>query len=391
MLTLNQLSQLVQEHLAATTNNSLLPTKWTIAESPLSGRGIMATENILPGEILYVDHPLIYGPRAGTVIEQGCTVCCKIDSTKLFKCHKCALLLCSEECQNSNLHINDCSILTRWQNKIPIEEIEDKHVSRTLTPIRALLLNEKQRQFLSSLQAHILPQHGHEVRDLKEYFDIPIADENFMNLVCCVLDANAFQITNAYGSQKMSMRGLFPVASLMNHNCISNTTHSFDKDYRMTVKAVKHISAGTEIFSCYTGVLWGTPARRRHLYKTKHFMCKCDRCSDPTERGTLLAALKCFSFDCPGSLLPIEPLNSSTAWRCLECSMNVPAKNIAAVQGALGSLMGTLDFGNAKQLENFLVNRVTKYIPRTNQIVVDLQCRLIWILGDTEGLRWPGK
>lgn len=393
MLSLEQLSQMVKVHLGlySYTDGVQHFCKWTVNESPLGGRGLFATQDIASGEVLFVDRPLMRGPRAGSAVARGCTVCCRLESDTFLKCSKCALLLCSEECQETTVHYEDCSIICRWNNKVPIDEIDDAVMSRALTPIRALLLNDDQKQLMASLQAHTLPRHGAEVRELKQYFDIPEDEEDLMTLACCALDTNAFQIAIPYGKKEMSLRGLYPVAGLMNHTCVPNTRHSYNDDYQMAVKAVKSIRAGCEILTSYTGTLWGTPARRTHLYKTKHFLCKCDRCADPTERGTLLAALKCFSPECPGSLLPIDPLNSSSSWRCLECGLRVPIKNICMLQSALGSLMGTLDFENVDQLENFLVYRVTKFIPKSNQIVVDLQCRLIWELGDNEGLRWHGK
>ncbi|XP_047544810.1 SET domain-containing protein SmydA-8-like isoform X1 [Vanessa atalanta] len=390
MIPIEQLALIVDQHLGLITCNDDLQhkTKWKIFESPVGGRGLVATEDIKTGEVLFVDHPIIYGPRSGTNIQRGCTVCKKIDSNTFHKCSKCALLLCSEQCQNSGVHLSDCSVISCWSNKVPIEDVDDTLLSRALTSIRALLLDEDQKNLLTSLQAHFHPQHGSEIRNLKDYFDILPQEEEFLFLVTCILDANAFQMATPYGQKEMNLRGLYPVSSLMNHNCVSNTSYTFNADSQMTVKAVKPIRAGTEIFTCYSGMLWGTPARRLHLYKTKHFFCNCERCADPTERGTLLAALKCFSTECSGSLLPIEPLKFNTAWRCLDCGLRVPHGNITTIQGALGSLMGSLDFENIYELEKFFLNRITRYIPKSNQIVVDLQCRLIWEYGEIEGLRW---
>lgn len=388
MSPIEQLSQTVQRHLGLVNDDA---SKWIVAQSPLGGRGLFATKDISSGEVLFVDHPLIYGPRSGAMVHRGCTVCYRLNVEQFIKCHKCALLLCSEVCLNNRAHYNDCRIISGWRNRVPIEDVDDTLLSRALTAIRALLLSEDQKQFMTSLQAHMLPQHGTEIKDLQQYFEIPTQDEQLMILASCILDANAFQIATTYSKKEMGKRGLYPVSSLMNHNCVPNTRYNYNSDLQMIVKTVKPIPTGSEIFTCYTGLLWGTPSRRIHLHKTKHFLCKCERCADPTERGTLLAALKCFAADCPGSLLPIEPLKSSSAWRCLECSLRVPCDNICTLQSALGSLMGSLDFENVCELENFFLTRVTKFIPRTNQIVVDLQCRLIWELGEVEGLRWHGK
>lgn len=386
----DQLNQLVQEHLKY--SGGSISTKWKIDKSTFGGRGLFATDDISAGETLFVDAPLIRGPRARSNQQKGCTVCNKLNNNeKIFKCYKCALLLCSKTCQNTELHMNDCETISSWANKIPIGEMDDTRLSRALTPIRVLKLNEKQKRFIATLKSHTLPQHGHEIRALKDYFVIPEKDEALMMLTCYVMDTNAFQIASPYNKEEISMRGLYPVACLMNHNCTPNTRQDFLCDFRMSVKASKFIEKGSEIFTCYSGLLWGTPARRHHLYKTKHFWCNCERCADPTERGTRLSALKCFTLDCPGSLLPLEPLRSATSWRCSECDITVPSKNIAAIQGALGSLLGNLKFTNVQQLEDFLKNRICKFIPHTNQIVVDLQCRLIWLLGEEEGARWHGE
>ncbi|KAI8428141.1 hypothetical protein MSG28_002394, partial [Choristoneura fumiferana] len=324
---------MVKEHLGLYTSDDgiLHFSKWVIAESSVAGRGLFATEDILPGEVLFVDHPLISGPRAASIeIEpHGCTVCCKIDAENTFKCPKCGLLLCSEQCQSDNVHFNDCNVISRWVFKIPVEDFDYRTVPRALTAIRALLLNDDQKQLLSALQAHVLPQHGTEIRDLQEYFEIPESEVEFMRLACCVLDANAYQIATAYGKKEMSRRGLYPVSALMNHNCVPNTKYSYNSEAQMTVKA--------------------------------------------------------------SNLLPIQPLNTTSAWQCLECGLRVPRKNIGAVQSAVGSLLGSVNFGSVDSLEKFLTTRITKYIPKTNQVVVDLQCCLIWEFGEAEGLRWHGK
>lgn len=382
MSSLDQLSQMVKNHLGVHNSH-----KWIIGKSQVAGRGLIAAEDISPGEVLFIDHPLIYGPRSGVDLPRGCTVCRKLESDKFFKCSRCALLLCSEECQNTCMHNDDCTIISRWENKVPMEEIDDTIMSRALTVIRALLLKEDRFRFMTALCGHEDPQHGLEVRNLKQYFNIPENEEKIMLLACYSMDTNAFQIATPYSKKEMDTKGLFPVAALMNSICVPNIRYNFNSDHEIIVKATKPIPAGTEIFTCYTGIFWGTPARQLYLRKTKHFLCRCDRCADPTERGTLLAALKCFATECPGSLLPLEPLIPTSPWRCLECSMHVPSKNIFAIQNALGSMLSTLNFKDVDDLENFLLNRIKKFIPKTNQIVVDLQCRLIYGIHDS----YPGK
>ncbi|XP_049880400.1 SET domain-containing protein SmydA-8-like isoform X2 [Pectinophora gossypiella] len=368
-----QLMQMIKGYLGVHTIN-----KWTLSKSPLDGLGLFATEDIAAGEVIFVDKPLIFGPRAGANLPRGCTVCSTLDSDTFFKCSSCALLLCSEKCQNTNVHRDDCNIISRWINKVPMEEVDVTIMSRSLAVIRVLLLNENELELLATLEAHKQPQHGFEVKALREYFEIPEEEEKLMLLACRIYDTNAYQMAVNYGKREMSMRGLYPVACRMNSICVPNVRYSFNGNNDMIVAAVKPIRAGSEINTCYSGLLWGTPARQMHLKRTKHFICKCERCADPTERGTLLSALKCFNNGCRGSLISTKPLISTAAWRCLECDIRIPSKNIFAVQNALGSMLAMLEFKSFNDLENFLLHRVTNFIPKTNQIVVDLQIRFIF-------------
>ncbi|KAJ2953815.1 hypothetical protein O0L34_g1443 [Tuta absoluta] len=383
MSSLEQLAQMIKNHLGEYNFN-----KWTVAESPVGGRGLFATEDIQSGEVIFVDRPLVYGPRSGAHLPKGCTVCSRIESDSFFKCSKCALVLCSDECQNSIIHQDDCHIISRWNNKVPIEEIDDTVTSKALAVIRILLLDEEKREFMAALEAHKAPRHGFEVRNLMEYFEIPEVEEKLMLMACRAFDTNAYQISTSDGRKEISMRGLYPVSSLMNSNCVPNVRYRYDSENQMVVISAKAIPAGTEIQTCYTGVLWGTPARQLHLKRTKHFTCKCDRCIDPTERGTLLSALKCFSAQCQGSLIPTKPLVPTAPWRCLECDMRVPSQNICSVQNALGSMLAMVEFRTIDELENFLLHRIIKLVPKTNQIVLDLQLRLACGMND---IRYQGN
>lgn len=186
------------------------------------------------------------------------------------------------------------------------------------------------------------------------------------------------------------LRGLYPLSALLNHNCLPNTRNTFTKDRSMAVYASKDIETGEEIFSCYTGLLWCTPARRCQLYKTKHFWCKCDRCKDTTENGTKLSALKCLDKECIGVLLPMTPLDPTSDWQCDNCSRVEPPARISSVQSILGSLVGSLDLDDQFRLETFVLERLAKFIPYSSHIFVDLRLRLVLKLGYANGLALNG-
>lgn len=49
-------------------------------------------------------------------------------------------------------------------------------------------------------------------------------------MICGILDVNTFEVRTIKG---YSARGLYPTVAMMNHSCVSNTSHSISPiDYR---------------------------------------------------------------------------------------------------------------------------------------------------------------
>lgn len=101
-----------------------------------------------------------------------------------------------------------------------------------------------------------------------------------LELVACV------QAAPAAGPAVGVLRGLYPLGALLNHECTPNTRHSYDPRGRMLIRAARPVAAGEELTVTYSALLWGSPARRQHLLRTKHFLCGCSRCKDPTVRDS---------------------------------------------------------------------------------------------------------
>lgn len=79
-----------------------------------------------------------------------------------------------------------------------------------------------------------------------------------------------------------ALRGLYPLGALLNHECTPNTRHAYDASGHMVIRAARAVAAGEELTVTYSALLWGSPARRQHLLRTKHFLCACSRCRDTT-------------------------------------------------------------------------------------------------------------
>jgi hypothetical protein len=105
-------------------------------------------------------------------------------------------------------------------------------------------------------------------------------DEQIMTITCKIMDANCFETIITRNNKLISLKGLYPVASFMNHCCVPNTMHNFNEKLQMIVKASLPIYKGQEITTTYTHLLWSTSLRQNHLLTSKQFICTCYRCCD---------------------------------------------------------------------------------------------------------------
>ncbi|XP_069688370.1 SET domain-containing protein SmydA-8 [Periplaneta americana] len=397
-------ASLLRAHLAAAgIADDPQSSPWTLGPSPLGGRGVFATRDIAAGELVFRDPPLVVGPRAGRHCPPVC-VGCHGGPEGLVPCSRgCGLPVCSAPCEDAPHHRHECDRLRSWGRPGPPHDAWCPELLRAATPVRCLALGPLQRRVLACMQSNPGPQHAFEVDILKKHTtDGPGADEEaFMRLACCVMDANAFetaQIPKAHAQRPSglerslsgftpSLRGLYPLAAMMNHACTPNTRHAYDRHHVMVVRATVPIPAGTEVTNSYTSLLWGTPARRHHLALTKHFQCACPRCADPQEGGALLAALKCSTPACPGFILQLTPLDEESDWACLQCGRMVTGRHGALTQATLGRLLGIVDCKDADQMERFLREHHL-VAPPSNQIVVEVKCCLVRAYGHGDDLSW---
>lgn len=359
---------------------------WDLGDSPLGGVGVFATKNIKAGELIFEDFPVVLGPRAVITTTVTCVVC--YGGGDLQACSRgCGLPVCGIKCAESKEHLKECAVILSWRGNRKLDQWDSKLLECS-TPIRSLLLNDFQKDLVSSLQAHKSKQHGFEVDNLKKMFDIAPQDEDFMRLVCSVLDANAFEVSASNETCTSSLRGIYPLASLTNHNCVPNATHVFDGNQRMIVRAAVDIQKGEEIFHSYTRLAWGTVTRRFHLLRTKHFLCSCPRCLDPSEYGTHMSAILCKQ--CGDFVLPKISANIKNDWECKSCKTIVESERIAIVLSVLGSLVDGCRKDSVDDMAECLKLKFPRIIPSCNEIAIELKLRIVWILGWKKNYFWTG-
>lgn len=180
---------------------------------------------------------------------------------------------------------------------------------------------------MSYLQKQILERLRKKTTGKKTKRASPLdhVTDELLHRICGIIETNYMCISVP---DKMELSGLFFTACMMEHSCEPNCYFQFDgrRGFRISVIAGKDIAAGEHLRIMYTNMLWATHMRQEHLALTKHFVCGCQRCQDPTELGSFLGALRCTKKlsvngmeTCNGFQLPQEPLNPTTLWICSLC------------------------------------------------------------------------
>lgn len=279
-----ELSVLINKHL----EEFLEPDQaWQISDSPLSGRGLFARRNIAAGEIIFKDHALVSGPAANLSAKLNtCCVCyCGLNdqSDKEILCKNgCSLPLC-QKCTNSEKHEMECQLLRQWQPKDKTKV--NIYVLRIISIIRCFSLNQLQRKILYSLQSHNDKYYKNELEQVAKCFEYFPKESDLWNdlyRIICIFNTNTFEGECCVAGHESLVRALFPLAALLNHQCLPNALHHFENATTLVLTATRSIGEGEEIVTSYCKLLWSNLSRKLFLAMTKHFICACKRCLDPT-------------------------------------------------------------------------------------------------------------
>lgn len=347
---------------------------WTLAGVKHIGRGLIATRDINVNELILCEPPLIIGPVGNETDDLVCVICYKSISN-LDVCSNCHLPMCSicsendehDECaflQSLNLNGNDSSL----------------QMVRSLTAIRGLFLTESKKKVLNLLQCNRSKETEKRIDDLiKQDTGVNNLLRNELITTASVLNTNAFQISaNLSRNHNLNLRGLYPLMSLINHSCTANARYCTDCNYITSLFARKPIKMGEQITISYSKILWSTPSRQSYLKLTKQFKCSCDRCCDPTEGNTFLSALKCFDRTCFGVVLPLDPTNFVSSWKCQTCSRLSEYSTVLRFQEVLSCMVdGIRDIKSIPKINEFIQNRLLKVLPTSNQYVVEMKMNII--------------
>lgn len=207
-------------------------------------------------------------------------------------------------------------------------------------------------------------------------------DSELIQKICGIIDGNSFEIRNINGD---SMKGIYPFANNLTHNCTPNTMMAVGSDLKMKIISTVPIESGSFVHNSYVSPLVGTGVRQ-HLLKTgKYITCKCERCEDPTEFGTYMSSLICRS--CFGSYL----VNKNYVWICVSCSCEMPTTEVNEILVDANNDILDAD-GDIRQME-FLIQKFSKIFHPNHYLIIDLKQNVASILKSicTTSLVPPGK
>ncbi|KAM3965846.1 SET and MYND domain containing, arthropod-specific, member 5 [Aphomia sociella] len=397
-------------------NNNDLP--YEVRTSGELGRYLVAARDLTPGDLVLTERPLVFGPKAmpDPEVSMPCVGCYKPVSTEVGeRCFRCGWPVCSGNCPgltDPRHHGVECHVLSA-RPECMLNNISNYYRHDALLPLRCILLQKSDPEKwtkLQEMQSHMecrIP--GSEAYDEANEYIVEYLMNNFItkleddikkkyiaevspaliHKMCGIIDTNALEIRLPASSELLA---LYTNTCIMEHSCIPNTKHTFvqspkDKNdlYKITVKVVVPVPKENHITTMYTHALWGTQARRQHLKDTKYFACRCRRCSDPTELGTYLSAMKCLGDSkkvCDGIHLPEDPLDDETEWACNKCSITINNSQVNMVITQMGEEVENVQMiGGSVPLLESLLCRLSMFLHPNHYHLYSIKHSLIQLYG----------
>ncbi|CAH0588907.1 unnamed protein product [Chrysodeixis includens] len=384
------------------------------------GRYLVAAHDLSPGDIVINEKPIVFGPKATLDPEavMPCVGCYVPVSTEAGeRCQKCGWPVCSGNCpglKDPRHHGAECEILS-LRPECELNNMADYYRHDALLPLRGVMLQKTDPEGwnkLMEMQSHIeCRMPGTEAYEEANEFIVKYLINNFfskldkksnklqevtpelLHRICGIIDTNALEIRLPQGTELFA---LYVNTCIMEHSCIPNTKHTFtvtSKDrtelYRITAKAVVPILKDCHISTMYSHALWGTQARRQHLKAAKYFACKCPRCSDPTELGTYLSAMKCLGDGtslCGGTHLPDDPLDDETDWSCDKCPAKVNNIQVNMLISQMGEeVEDVLMMGASVTVLENLINKLSMFLHPNHYHMYSLKHSLVQLYGREPG------
>ena len=397
------------------------------------GRYVVATRDIAPLELILVDHPAAFGPNHDT--SPACLECLlPIDAKSIHPCEMCNLPLCSpttscgkRRSSGDSIHARaECNVFSKptptgFEFRVKLDrEIPDGKDSfiapeyGCITPLRLLMLKDTEPHTWDRLQ--LLMDHDEDRRKetrYQEMFQINVVDflrktcgfdytEEEIFRVIGILRTNAFHIQDPIMKRyNVGGRAIFPTFSFLSHSCISNARYSIEPiSHKITLRSQVPIRKGDEITVQYMSFMFGQCRRKKEIPSFWFFDCRCVRCMDPTECGSLVSAMLCPKCTSKakqtdegkgnpdiGYLLPDDPLNViNGTWSCRKCNFKQDGKVVDDIcDNAADELANTYENDINRYTE--ILEKLSTMLHPSHYIMMTLKKYIADLLGTSDGYR----
>jgi len=301
---------------------------------PDVGRYLVASRKITKGEVIMQDLPLLCAPIY-TRSKPVCLECLKIATDDSYRCSKCKYPVCDKKCEEGRWHSLECSYFVSSSYFGSLTDCSSYHpLYSCIAPLRLLIMKDKRPQdwkmldsFMDHGQARSKDAPAWKLHELLVFnlvsksLGLPFTEEEVRRAIGIIR-------TNSVKLETKKQHGdgiaVYPTYTYLNHSCICNTrTKKHRSDNKLELLAINDIDEGKQIWTRYTTPQLGNFQRVMDIQKTWHFTCTCQRCSDPTEFGTMMSAVRCNVRDCQGFLLPKRSTLIGSPWQCSACSKSV--------------------------------------------------------------------
>jgi len=369
---------------------------YKVANDPVLGNHLVAATNIKEGEIILQESPLVVGPA-----QQTLPVClsCYTPVDGSYKCPRSGWPLKGPECARAVAKNPEVVIPSQCDAQFEIEDYDQySYMYECIIVLRALLLqktNPTKYKALMSLESHMEDRRGTEIWQKTQenvidvmkktlgvmvfeaiYPEMDFSDETIQKIQG-ILETNKKEIRLAASD----VEALYITACLMEHSCRPNVKITFEKDFSITVRAGRDITEGEHISTMYSHAMWGTVARREHLFGTKKFWCECVRCKDVTEFGSNMSTI--LSDGEP--MLPSDPLDMNSDWVCEKTGAKRPAEEVKEEMARIGVELQMLTAKSSIDEAEQFIEEYSSLLHPNHYHMVAIKHQLMQMYGRTEG------
>uniref|UniRef100_A0A3Q2QYQ3 [histone H3]-lysine(4) N-trimethyltransferase n=1 Tax=Fundulus heteroclitus TaxID=8078 RepID=A0A3Q2QYQ3_FUNHE len=273
-----------------------------IFDSPGKGRGLKATKEFWPGDVIFSE-PSLSAVVFDSLAERICHSCFRRQE-KLQRCGQCKFAhYCDRTCQRAGWaeHKQECSAIKAY-GKAPNENI--RLVARIMWRLdkEGSVVSDMQLTTLDELEDHLNDMQEDDLKELKvdihnflDYWPRTSKQHTIDDIshIFGVINCNGFSVSDQRGLQTVGV-GLFPNLCLVNHDCWPNCTvilnHGsqsavntiFHSQRRIELRPLDKIAEGEELTVAYVDYI-NLSTERQRLLKTQYFFdCTCEHCTNKT-------------------------------------------------------------------------------------------------------------